>query len=671
MRITQLLRESRILLNAHAATKAEAIHTMVEMLARDNCLGNTEDYEQDVLMREAQGSTGVGHGVAIPHAKSMGVSVPALAAMTLAEPLDYDSLDGAPVRLLFMIAVPDTDANLHIRVLADLARLLMQDNFCDSLLAAPDPASFLQILIDHETPRQAADEDPEPAGKESSDGAPYDVLAVTACPMGIAHTYMAAQALERQAAAMGLRIKVETHGAEGPRNTLTEEEIAAASCIVVAADRTVDTKRFAGRPVLFLPVADALRQPEKLLQRAMSGGVPVMTPPEPDAPEEGAGSPAPVLGGVIAGLDLRERGRHGYAHLMTGLNHMIPFVTGGGVLIALSYFLDRANVGHLTFGSGTSLSWLVGQVGEYTFRMMYPIMAGFVATAMAGPAALVPGMMGGHLALLGMTVGPSEGWVSSGFWGAMLAGFVSGFLVRGMRRLCTKLPAGLDPLKTTLIYPVAGLALVGAFMVLLINPPLGRFNDWLYECLNSMRGGSSALMGAVLGAMMAVDFGGPINKAAYLFGTVTLGGGTERFMAAVMVGGMVPPLGVALACTLFPKRFTAAERHSTVTNYLLGASFITEGALPFALRDPLRVIPACMAGSALAGALSMLFGCGVPAPHGGLYLLPLAEGRLPLLGALALGSALTAALLGVLKRDVTPEEDAESQAAPSPMNPKN
>ena len=663
MRITHLLRESRILLNAHASTKAEAIHTMVGLLSRDNCLGNTEDYEHDVLMREAQGSTGVGGGVAIPHAKSVGVSVPALAAMTLAEPLDYDSLDGAPVRLLFMIAVPDTDANLHIRVLADLARLLMQENFCASLLNAPDPASFLQILVDHETPRPAPDAGPEQA--QSSDGTPYDVLAVTACPMGIAHTYMAAQALERQAAAMGLRIKVETHGAEGPSNILTPAEIAAATCIVVAADRTVDTSRFAGRPVLFLPVADALRSPGKLLQRAMSGGVPIMSVPEQGQPAGDAPPSRWETPGVILGIDLRERGRHGYAHLMTGLNHMIPFVTGGGILIALSYFLDRANVGDLTFGSGTSLSWLVGQVGEYTLRMMYPIMAGFVGTAMAGPAALVPGMMGGYLALLGMTVAPFEGWVSSGFWGALLAGFVSGWLVRALRKLCSRLPAGLDPLKTTLIYPVLGLALMGAFMVLVINPPLGRFNQWLYNALDSMRGGSSVAMGALLGAMMAVDFGGPINKAAYLFGTVTLGDGTERFMASVMAGGMVPPLGVALACTLFPKRFTTAERNSTLTNYLLGASFITEGALPFALRDPLRVIPSCMAGSALAGALSMLFGCGVPAPHGGLYLLPLADHRLSLLGALAMGAALTAALLGLLKQDAEPEEaDASPAAAP-------
>lgn len=638
MRITELLDPQRILLGAKVADKAAAIHTMTGLLSDGDCLRDPAQYEQDVLAREAQGSTGVGGGVAIPHAKSAGVRRPALAAMTLCEDLEYGSLDGAPVRLLFQIAVPDTDANLHVAVLADLARLLMDEDFCTQLLDAKTPEEFLQVIVQRETPAAA---EAAPPAKESG---PRSVLAVTACPMGVAHTFMAAEALERQAAAMGISIKVETNGADGPRNVLTAAEIDAADCIVVAADRTVDLNRFAGKPVLIVPVAEALRQPEALLQRATSGGVPIMSiNPDDD-------TFFPPLSAARDGL--RTRGRHVYAHLMNGINHMIPFVTGGGILIALGYFLDRANVGHLTFGSGTSLSWLVTEVGQFTFRMMYPIMAGFVASAMAGPAALLPGMMGGFLAYLGMTVAPEEAWISSGFWGAILAGFVSGWLIRGLRKLFSRLPSGLDPLKTTLLYPVLGLTLISLFMVVLINPPLGRFNDWLYQCLESMRGGSRLVLGAVLGGMMAVDFGGPVNKAAYLFGTVTLGAGQERFMAAAMLGGMVPPLGVALACTLFPSRFTKTERHSSLMNYLLGASFVTEGALPFALRDPLRVIPSCMAGSALAGALSMLFGCGVPAPHGGLYLLPLAEKPLLFLGCLCLGSALTAALLALLKKPV-------------------
>ncbi len=638
MRITELLDPQRIVLGAKAADKAAAIHTMTGLLGAGDCLRDPVQYEQEVLAREAQGSTGVGGGVAIPHAKSAGVRCPALAAMTLCEDLEYGSLDGAPVRLLFQIAVPDTDANLHVAVLADLARLLMDEDFCTQLLDAKTPEEFLSVISRRETP---AAPDAEPAAREQG---PRSVLAVTACPMGVAHTFMAAEALERQAAAMGISIKVETNGADGPRNVLTAEEIDAADCIVVAADRTVDLNRFAGKPVLIVPVAEALRQPEALLQRATSGGVPIMNVnPDDD-------TFFPPLSAARDGL--RTRGRHVYAHLMNGINHMIPFVTGGGILIALGYFLDRANVGNLTFGSGTSLSWLVTEVGQFTFRMMYPIMAGFVASAMAGPVALLPGMMGGYLAYLGMTAGPEAAWISSGFWGAILAGFVSGWIIRGLRKLFSRFPAGLDPLKTTLLYPVLGLTLISLFMVVLINPPLGRFNDWLYQCLESMRGGSRMVLGAVLGGMMAVDFGGPVNKAAYLFGTVTLGAGQERFMAAVMLGGMVPPLGVALASTLFPSRFNKTERHSSMMNYLLGASFITEGALPFALRDPLRVIPSCMAGSALAGALSMLFGCGVPAPHGGLYLLPLAEKPLLFLACLCAGSALTAALLAVMKKPV-------------------
>ena len=638
MRITELLSPQRIVLGAKAADKADAIHTMTGLLSAGDCLRDPAQYEQDVLAREAQGSTGVGGGVAIPHAKSAGVRRPALAAMTLSEDLEYGSLDGAPVRLLFQIAVPDTDANLHVAVLADLARLLMDEDFCTQLLDAKTPEEFLSVISRRETP---AAPDAEPAAREQG---PRSVLAVTACPMGVAHTFMAAEALERQAAAMGISIKVETNGADGPRNVLTAEEIDAADCIVVAADRTVDLNRFAGKPVLIVPVAEALRQPEALLQRATSGGVPIMNVnPDDD-------TFFPPLSAARDGL--RTRGRHVYAHLMNGINHMIPFVTGGGILIALGYFLDRANVGNLTFGSGTSLSWLVTEVGQFTFRMMYPIMAGFVASAMAGPAALLPGMMGGYLAYLGMTAGPEAAWISSGFWGAILAGFVSGWIIRGLRKLFSRFPAGLDPLKTTLLCPVLGLTLISLFMVVLINPPLGRFNDWLYQCLESMRGGSRMVLGAVLGGMMAVDFGGPVNKAAYLFGTVTLGAGQERFMAAVMLGGMVPPLGVALASTLFPSRFNKTERHSSMMTYLLGASFITEGALPFALRDPLRVIPSCMAGSALAGALSMLFGCGVPAPHGGLYLLPLAEKPLLFLACLCAGSARTAALLAVMKKPV-------------------
>ena len=656
MRITDLLGPRRILLGTQAADKQEALQALLDALAADGCLKDKETFRQEVFAREEKGGTAVGGGVAIPHAKSRGVARPALAAMTLAEGIDWQAPDGAPVRLVFVIAAPADAANLHVEVLAGLARCLMQPECSRELIAAADPQVFMQTL----------DRWGEEKPAEDSGGGPYEVLAVTACPLGVAHTFMAAEALERSAAEMGIRIKVETNGADGPQNVLTEQEIDQARCIIVAANRTVESERFIGHPVLFVPVAEAVRQPERLLRRALTADLPPMAAPL-DQPNEQP-VPAPKLadpegeeeGG--AGAAVREHGRHAYNHLMSGINHMLPFVTGGGILVALSYFLDRGNVRDITFGSGTSLSWLLGQVGELAFDMMYPILAGFLAVAMAGQPAFLPGAVGGYLAWSGMAGGPQSTWVSSGFWGAILAGAVAGYLIRGLRKLCSRLPAGLDTLKTTLIYPVVGLAVMAFLMIVFINPPLGHFNAWLYDGLESMRGGSRIALGAVLGGMMATDFGGPFNKAAYLFGTVALSGGQQGFMAAVMLGGMVPPLGVALACTFFPECFTKAERHSALMNYLMGFSFITEGALPFALRDPLRVIPSCVAGSALAGALSMAWNCSVPAPHGGLYVLPLAENAPGMLLALALGSVLTAGLLGLLKHPRT-----RAHTAPGPV----
>ena len=608
MRITDLLGPRRILLGTQAAGKQEALQALLDALAADGCLKDKETFRQEVFAREEKGGTAVGGGVAIPHAKSRGVARPALAAMTLAEGIDWQAPDGAPVRLVFVIAAPADAANLHVEVLAGLARCLMQPECSRELIAAADPQVFMQTL----------DRWGEEKPAEDSGGGPYEVLAVTACPLGVAHTFMAAEALERSAAEMGIRIKVETNGADGPQNVLTEQEIDQARCIIVAANRTVESERFIGHPVLFVPVAEAVRQPERLLRRALTADLPPMAAPL-DPPNEQP-VPAPKLadpegeeeGG--AGVAVREHGRHAYNHLMSGINHMLPFVTGGGILVALSYFLDRGNVRDITFGSGTSLSWLLGQVGELAFDMMYPILAGFLAVAMAGQPAFLPGAVGGYLAWSGMAGGPQSTWVSSGFWGAILAGAVAGYLIRGLRKLCSRLPAGLDTLKTTLIYPVVGLAVMAFLMIVFINPPLGHFNAWLYDGLESMRGGSRIALGAVLGGMMATDFGGPFNKAAYLFGTVALSGGQQGFMAAVMLGGMVPPLGVALACTFF----------------------------------------SCVAGSALAGALSMAWNCSVPAPHGGLYVLPLAENAPGMLLALALGSVLTAGLLGLLKRPPPP-----------------
>ncbi len=646
MRITDLLGPRRVLTGSAATTQQQALQALLAALAADGCLKDSETFRQDVLRREGEGSTAMGGGIAIPHAKSRGVSRPALAAMTLPQGIDWPGTAGGPVRLVFIIAAPVDAADLHIQVLAALARCLMQPDCVAALLAAENPPAFLQALDCWEEEKHS----------QAAGGGPYELLAVTACPMGVAHTFMAAEALEQAAAEMGVRIKVETNGADGPQNVLAPADIEQARCIIVAADRTVETQRFTGRTVLFVPVSEAVRQPERLLRRALTADIPPLAPPLESSPgEKPAAESAAELAQTAAVTAVRRHGRHAYNHLMSGINHMLPFVTGGGILIALSYFLDRANVGDLTFGSGTSLSWLLGQIGALAFDMMYPALAGFLAMAMAGQAAFLPGVVGGYLAWSGMALAPQADWVSSGFWGTVLAGAAAGYLVRGLRRLCAKLPAGIEPLKTTLIYPVVSLAAVALLMVAAVNPPLGHFYNWLYAVLESMQGGSRIALGAVLGGMMATDFGGPINKAAFLFGTATLSGGQQGFVAAAMLGGMVPPLGVALACTLFPSRFTKAERHSAVMNYLMGFSFITEGALPFALKDPLRVIPSCVAGSALAGALALYWGCGVPAPHGGLYLLPLAEGPLWMLLALALGSALTAGLLGLLKA-VRPHE---------------
>lgn len=641
MRITDLLGPRRILLHAQAKTKQDVLEALLRALEADGCLKEPETFRQDVYHREEEGGTAVGGGVAIPHAKSRGVARPSLAAMTLDEGVDWGAPDGQPVRLFFLIAAPSDAADLHVQVLAGLARHLMEPHFCENLLAAPDTGAFLALLDQNEE---------EKHGQPGT--GPYELLAVTACPMGVAHTFMAAEALERSASEMGVRLKVETDGADGPKNVLTPAEIEAARCIIVAADRSVETERFIGRSVLFVPVAEAVRQPERLLRRALTADIPPMAAPlEPSGILPEAPQPAPD----DAGTPLGRLGRQAYNHLMSGINHMIPFVTGGGILLALSYFLDRANVADLTFGRGTSLSWLLGQAGNIAFDMMYPVLSGFLAMAIAGQPAFFPGAVGGYLAWAGIAPGPADTWVSSGFWGAILSGVLAGLLINALRRLCSRLPAGLDALKTTLLYPVLGLGVMAVLVIVAINPPLGHFNDWLYSVLESMRGGSRIALGAVLGAMMACDFGGPINKAAYLFGTVTLSGGQQSFMAAAMLGGMVPPLGVALACTFFPSRFTTSQRHSSVMVYLMGFSFITEGALPYALKDPLRVIPSCMVGSALAGALSMAWGCGVPAPHGGLYVLPLATNGGGMLLALVLGSAVTALLMGLLKPKLSPQ----------------
>ena len=662
MQITDLLAPERIALGAKAENKTAVIHTLVDRMQRTGCLTDAREYEQAVLDREAQGTTGVGGGIAIPHGKSAAVKAPALAAMTLREPVEYDALDGQPVRLVFLIAVPEGENDLHIQLLADLAQLLMDRSFCQELLAAQSCEEFLSVIAQHEQAKASGEESPcaKSAQAEASEPeAPVRprVLAVTGCPTGIAHTYMAAQALEEAACRMNVPIKVETDGAEGVRDILTPEEIENAECILIAADKAVETARFAGRPLIRVPVAQAIKAPEQLLHQALSGTAPVY---QPEGEKKLSAAPGREKTNFHDRSSRRAAietfGHAFYTDLMNGISHMIPFVTGGGILIALSYFFDQSNIGAAAFGTGNSFAWLLRSIGNTAFRMMYPVLAGFIAAAVGDLPALAPGMLGGMMAYSGMAYTAQRNWVSSGFWGALAAGFAAGLTIRLLRRLFARLPAALEQIKVTLIYPVIGMAVVGLLMAVFINPPLGRFNDWLYSCLDGMRGGSRAALGALLGALMAVDFGGPINKAAYLFGTVALMNEQQSFMAAVMLGGMVPPIGAALACTLFPQKFTRKERHTAITNYVLGACFITEGALPFALRDPLRVIPSCMAGSAVAGAMAILFGCGIPAPHGGLFLLPLARQPGMFLLALLTGSFVTALMLAALKKTVPPEE---------------
>ena len=630
MQITDLLVPERVALNMQVADKAMAIHAMVGMLDRTGCLRDAVEYEKNVLEREAQGTTGVGGGVAIPHGKSNAVLVPALAAVTLREAIDYQALDGAPVRLLFLIAAPDGANDLHIQVLARLAQLLMEPLFCEELKQAATPEEFLAVIAKREqgeTAREARAEAVAEAALTEPRLAPR-VLAVTACPTGIAHTYLAAEALQQAAQTRGLTIKVETNGAGGVGNELTEDEIQAADCIIVAVDRSISLARFVGKRLVYTSAGEAVRNADALLEKAVSGKASIYRG-----------------GHAFRTNDWKELGREYYGHLMSGISHMLPFVVAGGVMLALSLLLQ-----HL--GGPANWSTMMTNVGNAALSMMYPILSAFIAYSIADRPGLMPGLMGGYLAQTGMTTATKLSWIPSGFWGGLIAGFAAGLVVRLLNRLFRRIPQDLDHIKTGLLVPLLSLLFVGWLMLMVVNPPLGRFNRWMSLALAKLQGGSRLVPGAVLGALMATDYGGPINKAAYVTGTLAVTNSQYDLMAAVMAGGMIPPLGLALACLLFPTRFTKAERRTVPQNLVMGASFVTEGALPFALRDPLRVVPSCMAGSALAGFLTVLFGCGCPAPHGGLFLLAVIGNPLGFLAALAAGSLLTTLLVGMLKKPV-------------------
>ena len=633
MKITDLLKRESVELSGTPESKGQAIDQMVELMAKGGNISDLQRYKEGVLKREEEGTTGIGEGIAIPHAKTDAVSAPGLAAMLVPQGVDYDALDGQPVHMIFLIAAPNTEDNVHLEVLSRLSMLLMDDEFRTNLLDAADVTEFL-AYIDEAERKKFPEEYGEEKQEQNQPEEGYRVLAVTACPTGIAHTYMAAESLENKAKEMGISIKVETNGSGGAKNVLTPEEIEQCECIIIAADKEVDMPRFDGKPVITTKVANGIHKAEELLTEATSGKVAVY---HNASKESGSG-----FGGEEESL-----GRKIYKALMNGVSHMLPFVIGGGILIAMAFLFDGAHAGTAEFGMGNPFSGFLKQVGDISFGMMFPILAGYIAMAIADRPALMPGIVGGLLAKSGMTMAAEEaGWVSSGFFGALIAGFAAGLIMLGLKKILEKLPKALEGTKPMLLYPFLGIAAMGALMVFVVNPPVGAFNEWLNQMLTSMGESSGVLLGAVLGGMMAIDFGGPFNKAAYVFGTASIASGQFGIMAAVMAGGMVPPIGIALATLLFKNRFTKSEQQTVATNFIMGLSFITEGAIPFAASDPLRIIPPCIVGSAVAGALSMLFGCGSRAPHGGIFVIGIIDNPLLFLAAVAAGSVV--AMLGIV-----------------------
>ena len=631
MKIVDLLKVESIDLQAKPINKAEAIDKLIDLMERGGNLLDKAEYRACVLRREEEGSTGIGEGIAIPHAKTSAVRAPGLAAMFVQEGVDFDSLDGEPAKLFFLIAAPDTEDNVHLDVLSHLSMLLMNDDFRRELQEAKSARDFLAVIDKYENDKFTQEE----AAPASAAAAQRRVLAVTACPTGIAHTYMAAEALQEMADKMGVAMKVETNGSSGVKNKLTAADIAEADGIIVAADKNVPVERFSGKPVVFVKVADGINRPKELIEEVLSGNVPVYA---------GKGNSDAASEAEDAQESL---GRQIYKHLMNGVSHMLPFVIGGGILIALAFMFDMEFAGTAKFGSGTPLAAFFKNIGGMAFSMMMPILAGYIAMSIGERPALMLGIVGGFLAASG----------GSGFFGALFAGFVGGYIILALRKLFSVLPDSLEGLKPILLYPVLGLLLMGVLMVYVINPPTAAFNQWLAAALASMSTTSKILMGFVLGGMMSIDFGGPLNKAAYVFGTASLAAAdgsavSSAIMASVMIGGMVPPIAIALCTLLFKHKFTKKERQSGVTNFIMGLSFITEGAIPFAASDPLRVIPACALGSAAAGALSMAFGCSVPAPHGGIFVFGVVQNWPMYLAALAIGSVLSAVIMGFVKKRV-------------------
>ncbi|MBQ1329090.1 MAG: PTS sugar transporter subunit IIA [Mogibacterium sp.] len=644
MKIKDLLKKEGISLGLKPADKAEVIDIMVDLHDKVGNLNDKAAYKEAILAREAQGSTAVGMGIAVPHAKTDAAKQPGLTAITVPDGIDYECADGTDSNLFFMIAAPGGAADTHLEVLAGLMTMLMDPEFSQSLVAAKTPEEFL-ALIDAKEDERAEDkaEEAAPAAAAAASAASNGkkLVAITACPTGIAHTYMAAEALEQTAGKKGVSIKVETQGSGGAKNVLTAEDIQAADAVIIAADKKVDLARFNGKKLINASTADAIHRAEGLVDRAVAGDAAVYQHTGAAAADSGSS-------------DKESVGRFIYKSLMDGVSHMLPFVIGGGIMIAIAFLLDDYSIDPSNFGSNTPVAAWFKSIGGTAFGFMLPILAGFIARSIADRPALVVGFVGGALAASGSTFANPGGDVPSAFLGALVAGFAAGFIVKGMQKVCDKLPASLEGIKPVLIYPLCGTLIIGVLMCL-INPIVGALNSWISNVLMGMSSGSSVVLGLILGAMMATDMGGPLNKAAYVFGTAALANQNEigyMIMAAVMVGGMVPPIAIAISTMVSKKKYTEAERKTGPANIVMGLSFITEGAIPFAAADPLHVIPSLMVGSGIAGALSMAFKCTLMAPHGGIFVFPVVGNVAMYLVALVVGSVVGALMLALLKKNV-------------------
>ena len=631
MRITDLLKQNSIKLDANVSSKEETIKEMVNLMDASGNLVNKDEYEKVVFAREKEGTTGIGEGIAIPHGKTSAVAKPGLAAMVVPNGVDFASLGGAPGKLLFLIAAPDTKDNIHLDVLSRLSTLLMDEKFRQDLINAKSQDEFLQIIDKAETQKLGET-------KKESEG--YEILAITSCPTGIAHTYMAAEALEKAGIEMGHKVKVETQGQSGVKNKLSKEEIKNAKAIIIAADTKVDLSRFNGKKLIKTGVSDGISKPQELINKALSADAPIY---KTNKASEDSDDENESLGRKI------------YKSLMNGVTHMLPFVVGGGILIAIAFLLDDYSIDPSNFGMNTPVAAFFKTVGGVAFDFMLPILAGFIAMSIADRPGLAVGFVGGAIAKAGITFSslsnPDEVLISSGFLGALIAGFIAGYVILFLRKVFSFIPKSLDGMKPILIYPLAGILLIGLIMVA-INPFIARINTGLNNFLTSMSGANRILLGAILGGMMSVDLGGPVNKAAYTFGTGMLAEGHYDIMAAVMAGGMVAPLAIALLATFMPKKFAKKDRQSALLNYIMGFAFISEGAIPFASADPLRVLPSCIVGSAVAGGLSMLFNCTLMAPHGGIFVLPVVGNAALYLLSIVIGSWVAAMMLGALKKNV-------------------